>query len=857
MTRPSANELETKTHALLLPPLLLLLVLAPATARAQSPRTPLAGEPPTIGIALPSPSIVTATDPSGLEVNPATLGFLDSWNVLFHHAQLTGRVDGGGDALLAAVPLPLVRSLVFGAGLQWLRPADAIGYAESVKLDFGLAWRYRRLLTVGLSVHRFLSNGDEALGGLVTLDAGIALHPTEWLGAAIAVRDLPTPRYDGLPLQRVYDFEAAFRPLSTSRLEVAAGVRIGERRGDVDPRFRLEGEPTPGLRLYSTVEVIPRDYYRTGSTEVDVRVGLGVGINLEQVGLIFSTILGRGFDRGATRGPLDRSEARSVYQGFGTTLRLQGTRRAPLFAVDKRVVRIDLKGRLDGARMVRLVTFVQELERRKDLVGLLFEIDGLEAGWGQVQELRGLLARLRRAGKRTYVYLRTPSAREYYAAAAADRVLLEPSGALNLKGLAMQTLFFRGLFDKIGASPQFVRIAEFKSGPEAYTEKTSTGSAHENREAFLSDLFDQLVRDLAADRHKTPAEVRRLVDQGPFVPPAAKDQGLVDAVLDSSDLPSEISRDTGAKLESVSAIRREPERWPVGPAIAVVRLEGDIVSGKSLEIPIVDARLVGDETIEKALGAARSNSSVKAIVLRIDSPGGSAVASDRIWREVVRTRRVKPVVVSMGDIAASGGYYAAAGGSPIFAPPATLTGSIGIFSGKFDLSGLMRLLGISENTSSRGKHASMDSLTRPYTEEERALVLSRLQHFYRLFLGAVASGRGKTQDEVHKVARGRVYTGSQARACGLVDRSGGLLEAIEEARALAGLGRDRPVRMLVLPEEEKGLLSWAIDLLAKSRAPAVGLPAAVLDLVDAVFPVLYRTRSGEPLTRLPYQIRFP
>lgn len=835
--------------------LILLLCLVAAPALGHPPHRPLAGEPPTQGVHLGTTSLVSSNDAAGVEVNPATLGLLPSWSLLLHHAEIPGdgRFNGGGDALLAAFPMPFAPSLAFGMGLQWLRPADAVGYADSAKISFSMAAQVQGKVSLGLNYHTFISDKDSALDSLDALDVGLVLRPYEWLGAGLVVRDLNTPVYDGLPLQRVYDLELMARPLSTGRLELGAGLRIGERRGDLDPHFRLEVEPIRGLRLLSQVSLMNRDFYRVGDETMDVRVTVGLALNLEQVGLAVTTLLGRHLDPGA--GPLATCPARSPYQGVGISLKLQGARQPPLIATTHKLLDLELKESLNQHQWVRVVSLLHRIERRPDILGIMVEIDGFQAGWAHAQELRRWFKRLRRAGKKIYVYLRAPGAREYYVAAAADRVLLDPAGGIQLAGLAKQTLYFRGLLDKISVAPQAVRIAEFKSAPEAFMRSTASEPARRMRQAILDDLYSQLLHGLAKDRNKTTAKIQSIIEQGPFTPPRALELGLVDELVEPGELQKSIERRAGASLVKADGLTRSPERWPVGPGVAVILVEGDIVRGKSQSIPLLGRKLVGDDSIAKALAWARASESVRAVVLRVDSPGGSAMAGDRMWREVRRTRKIKPLVVSMGDMAASGGYLVAADADRIFAEHATITGSIGIFTYKFDLGGLLERIGISVDTYAKGKRSLLNSFTRPWSDEDRAFILSRLQHYYRAFLRAVSKGRKMTMDQVHEVAKGRVWTGKQAKAKGLVDAHGGLMDAIEEAKRRAGLPLDRPVRLFVLPRPEKGLLSRMMHLLGSNGEPALpDLPPPVVDALKGIPPVLLKARSGEPLARMPFDV---
>ena len=833
------------------------VALAGGIAAAQEPPLPLGGEAPTAGVRLPSPSLVGRGDASALELNPGALGTLASWSVLFQHTEMVsdGRIAGTGTALFVALPLPLLRSLVFGLDLQWLRPTDPIGYDNYVKLGAGIGWQPTSSLSLGFAVHGLIADGDEELDGLASFDAGLVLRPAEWVSAGIVVRDINTPVYAGLPVQRSYDLELAFRPLRHDRLELGAGLRIGERRGDLNPHFRLATEPIAGLRLFSDVELVRRDFYRIDNRTTDVRVTVGMALHLERIGLAVSTILGRKLRRASGGGPLASDDTRGVFQGMSVSLALSGQRRRPLFETRGKLIKVALRGRHDQLKIIRLVRQLQLIRDRNDVSVVLLDIDRFGAGWAQTEELRQWVGRLRGAGKRVYAYLHVASSREYLLASAADKVWLAPAGGIRLAGLATQQLYLRGLMDKIGLGPEFVKIAEYKSAPEGLTRKGASPAAARMRKSLLDNLYGRLLGQLARSRGSTPAKMRETIEDGPFTPPAAKKAKLVDEIVPKDEVLRRVARVTRTRPGSLAALQRSNGRWPVGPLLAVVVIEGDIIRGKSRRgLPLIGGgNSVGDETIVAALDAVRTSSRVKGVVIRVNSPGGSATASHRMWKAIRRLRKVKPVIVSFADIAASGGYYAAAGADRILAQPMTITGSIGIFTGKIEASGLLDKLGVKVESLEYGKRPLMESFARPYSTEERKFILDRLQYYYRAFLDAVATGRRMKANAVDKVARGRVWTGSQARSRRLVDGFGGLHEAMLEVKRRAGLPLDRRLPLLVLPRPKKTLLKRMLKLIGAKDARAP-LPAPLRRLLGAIPPSLLEARHGDPLARLPYRL---
>jgi protease-4 len=348
--------------------------------------------------------------------------------------------------------------------------------------------------------------------------------------------------------------------------------------------------------------------------------------------------------------------------------------------------------------------------------------------------------------------------------------------------------------------------------------------------------------------------MRDIIDQGPFTPPQAFKLGLVDQLVSPNEIDQFIENINHSQLVPINQIQFSPNRWEGGPAIAIIIVEGDIVRGKSMTVPLLGYKLVGDETIAESLTWARMNNEIKGIVIRVNSPGGSAMASDHLWREVKRTQAVKPVVISMGDMAASGGYFISCSADRVFAQPSTITGSIGIFTGKFDLGGLLKHLDIGVDTDSRGKHAAMEGFERPYTEEEQAFILSKLQHYYHMFLKAVSQGRKMSIKTVEEVSKGRVWTGRQALGKGLIDDFGGLIEAIEDVKVRARLSPQRPIRLYVLPKKEEGILSRAVSLLKTDHQNRLFEIKPIRDILEDVPPVLLHETSGEPLARIPYRI---
>lgn len=493
-----------------------------------------------------------------------------------------------------------------------------------------------------------------------------------------------------------------------------------------------------------------------------------------------------------------------------------------------------------------LVESLERAARDPKLEGVLLRVGGLEAGWGRVRELRSAVERFRRSGKPIYAHVELAGNREYYLASACSKIYALPTGLLDVTGLAAEVTFLRGTLDKLGVEADFVGVGRYKNAPNQFTETGFTEPHREQMESLVDSLFEEYVGAIADGRKLPPETVRQLVDAGPYDARRALEAGLVDELVYADELAQRLGGE-----DSVAPASYVEGGFALGgrTKVAVVYVLGDIVDGESGE-GIGGGRFAGSRTVARALRQAREDGSIKAIVLRVDSPGGSGTAADAIWREVRLAAEAKPLVVSMGDTAASGGYYVATGAGTIVAEPTTITGSIGVFGGKFSLRGLYDKLGVSRAVVRRGERADMFSEYRAWTPAERARVESLMVSFYEDFLERVARARGKTRDEVHAVAQGRVWTGAQAREQGLVDELGGLERALELVREKAGLAPDAALTLVALPEP-KGLLDALFEPPALESVLARGPSAREF---ERLLRWLALAERGLPLLRQPFDV---
>ncbi len=469
-----------------------------------------------------------------------------------------------------------------------------------------------------------------------------------------------------------------------------------------------------------------------------------------------------------------------------------------------------------------------------------------DAGWGKVQELRDAILRFRKSGKPAYAHLEFCGNREYYLATACDRIYAVPTGLLDVTGLSTVTTFLRGSLDKLGVEAQFEGVGKYKNAPNQFTERAFTEPHREQMEALLDSFYEQYVSALAKARGKSREQAEGILDQGPFDAQEALKLGLVDELVYRDQLHERLKN-----VEGWSPVRYVKKARGFGldgrPKLALIFAVGEIVSGESQESPF-GGSFAGSETVARAIKSAREDDGYKAVLLRVDSPGGSGSASDVIWREVQLTRKKKPVVVSMGDVAASGGYYIAMGGDAIVAQPGTITGSIGVFSGKFSLRGLYDKLGVSKEILTRGRHAALFSEYRPWTAEERERIRGLMESFYEGFVAKAAEGRKKPVAEIDRVAQGRVWTGAEAFRLGLVDRLGGMETAILVAKEKAKIAKEQDVQLVVLPEK-KGFLETLLE--RQDEGLEARLPT------ELGFALRWATLLGDgrPLARLPFDLQ--
>ncbi len=832
--------------------MLAALVVVTATAHAQGVERRYVEEP-TEGLALPLAPLAGEHDARAVAANPGGLGLIRGTELALvidieDDDVATSAGPGVGAYAATVVALPFLPRFAIGLGAEWLRPSRTQltpDPGEPFRFTFAFATPLGKNAGFGLSWHKF--RYGNALDGTSAVDLGLSTRWGNRLAIGAALRDVATSPVNGTDVQRRYELEAVMRPLAHDALELAIGGRIGENRADVDAWARLSVQLTQGFTVHLGAETRelhalagPLDMEVEGR---DVRAMIGLELSFGRTGVT-----------AITTGLRDDSGDRH-FLGGQLVLRSSALGPPSVIGPSDHLERVELQGTIGLRELTSIVARLRAIARDPTAKGLVVTFDGAAGGWATLEELRNEILLVKKAGKKVFAYMVSGTGRDYFVATAADKIYVDPAGGVRLVGMAASTLFFKGAFDALGVLPQFEKIAEYKSAPESFIQTGPSETAARMQNDLLDSLWDRWVTAVAEARKLSKDEIKKIVDNGPYTAgDLAKDTKLVDAVGGPEKVAQLVAAEMGVILPVSGPPTDRPDRW-TRPGIAVIYVDGDIVDGVSRSIPVIGQKLVGSETLVAAISSARANPNIGAIILRIDTPGGSALASELISREVFATRGTKPILCSLSDVAASGGYFIAAGCELIYAQPMTVTGSIGIFYGKFDVSGLAAKLGITTASYKRGQRADVESYFRAYTEEERLMLLDKLRYMYGRFVGAVAEGRGMKKEEVDAVGRGHVYTGDQAKPIKLVDRFGGLGDVLDEAKRRMKLAPGTRVQLVELPAAPSSLLGQLTGLLglrAEETVSITELPA-IRELLLSVPASLLASPDGAQ-ARLPYQL---
>jgi protease-4 len=471
--------------------------------------------------------------------------------------------------------------------------------------------------------------------------------------------------------------------------------------------------------------------------------------------------------------------------------------------VQERVIP-DIFMKLSGAKPLSVHEIwmnIRKAKRDDRIKCLLLRIHYLQCNWAKINELRDAVLDFRKSGKKVYAYIQEASDfdKEYYLATACDEIIIHPLGWLVINGIGGYFPFLKNVLEKIGIEAEFEHVEEYKTAYNIFTEEGFTDAHKEMMESLYSDLYENYVKTIAEARGKSEEEIKDLIDTGFYLGEKALEAGWVDKVLFEDELEN-LLQEKGKKLRKITHnqyLKIKPSSLGLnkGEKIALIYGMGPIHTGESVY------QTIGSSTVARWIRKVRKDKSIKGVIFRVDSPGGSALASDVIWREVVLTKKEKPIVVSMSDVAGSGGYWVSMAAHKIIAQPQTLTGSIGVISGKINMAQLYEKLGVTSERLIYGEKADIFSTFRGMTQEERRLLKDGILWVYDRFLTKVAEGRDMRKEEVDKIGKGRVWTGRQGQELGLVDELGGLSKAVSMTKSLAGISAEEEVKLVVWPRK--------------------------------------------------------
>jgi protease-4 len=481
---------------------------------------------------------------------------------------------------------------------------------------------------------------------------------------------------------------------------------------------------------------------------------------------------------------------------------------------------------------------------------VVLEPHGVIAGWARLAELRQDILDFKRSGKPLYAYLESPGSREYYLASAADRIFLSPGDMLNVKGFLLEAMYFKNGLDKLGVQFEVDHIGRYKDAGDVFTRTNMSPETREVLDQVLDQIYGDFCASVGQGRHKTADEIKTLVDMGPFVADQARAAGLVDEVAYRDEVYSELQKKTGVSELKRTDIRRYFRAAPGrGDRIAVLVGEGEIVQGEPANT-FGNQSEIAEHSFAKLVRQVREDSGVRGVILRVNSPGGDSLASDEILHELKLLSAHKPLVVSMSDLAASGGYYISMTGDPVIAYPNTITGSIGVLYARPMVKGLLDKLGVQTSLLTRGKLAEMDTVTEPLSDAAREKLHESIESTYRLFVTKVATARKRTYSQIDPIAQGRVWMGLQARQNGLVDNLGGFDEAVSLIRQRAHLPPNGDTNLVMFPPRRS-----LFDLLANTSPDTLGDVAAE-EKIRALLPGLPGRvfLKGGRLEILPYRL---
>jgi protease-4 len=791
-------------------------------------------------ITFPSSSISVTDDALATRVNPAFLGFRGGVEAYFLYPYLTGQDSITNNSMGLAIKLGglgFTGEFANDGPQHFNRYTLGSGFSLGSGLYFGLSHEWYRVVDWQSS-----------------WNVGLGYRPLPFLSLGSVIYDLNEPNRNGVNTYRSYGASLAVRPIG-HRLTLAGDVLFTKRAsvagqggydyGDnLDPRLLADLSLFDGFRLTGD--------YRFKSKYL----GIGVKLAVDNLGVGNYRLMDQNGDR-----PMSVAYAH-----------LTSARQPNIFSPPShQIVEVSLEGAIleaeppftliqwgkKGKTLQQLRNEIQAYADDPRVDGLLINFNGVEIGLAQMQQLRRALEEFKAAGKKLIAWSEDYTQSEYYLATVCDEIHLLPVGFVDLHGLAATLQYYKGTLDKLGVGIQLIRVGDYKTAGNAFAFEDTPPAEAEMFNWLLDDIYQQILTRLGEGRDWTVEEVQAKIDAGPYDTHRALEAGLVDS-LHYYDEITKTLKDSKYHLVSDHrywAMEEYEQEWPDirTPKVAVIYAEGAIVSGNSGS-GFFGGTYMGAETIAKAIRTAREDHTIDAIILRVDSPGGSGIASDIIYREVLRTtedkKNRKPIIVSMGNVAGSGGYYISVAADTIIAEPGTITGSIGVIFLKPNFEGTYKKIHLNTHTFKRGEHADALSTDRPMTDPELEMMQEAIRNFYDDFIGKVADLRGMSKAAVDSIGAGRVWTGSQAKDRGLVDLLGGMDLAFEIIRGKLGIEEGAPMNLEFYPKQPSFLVQMASGIGAFFHPP---MPKALTEALEPLELTL-EIYDGQPLLLMPCKI---
>jgi len=753
--------------------LVTLLALSPSLAFAQVDA--VVHSDPSRGITLMPAGTAWAEGATAPTYNPAGLVHSGMFELFYAHERSLSRGVGIiGDGLYFGLnPLDFVGA---GLSLEWIR---SDGVSDFRKTNFSLAFGGEGL-SAGIGFNWF---GNGAIANAFSVDLGLQTRFSRYFSLGASIKNVDQPTYNGVVLPRRFQVGAGIRPF---REHLTFGIDwiLDELTGPGGSRmaYSLDAMIVSGLHIFAGAS-----HGFNGATPFSVQLGLRLDTSHFGMGYTVG---------GATQAP---GLSHLAYA------RITADNVPALPIRDGVIALIDMNslGETQGTgtvgtllnvtpadRYVRTAALLERAASDRRLRGVVLKVELSSLGIGRAQELRKAILKLRAAGKTVVALVFSCADQDYIVASAADRLYAVPEAMLTIDGLRSNVLFFGGLAEKLGVRFDVARSGRYKNSPDQFTRSDMSPEQKEAIDAYLDVDAKVLENAVVESRKLTPEAWRSAVAEGLKTPKRAKELNLIDDVLTPNELEERLPDliPGGQLVSDYRPFDHREERWGFKSRIAVIPVIGTISGGKDSGDPIGLGLLqnAGADTFIRALDSAAGDPQVAAIVVRIDSPGGDGLASDLMYRAILQAKKRKPVIASMGDVAASGGYYAAMGADQIFANAGTLTGSIGVFYLKPAVKDLAEKLGVNQVAVTRGELAGLTDYYDPWTEPQREAAQKWIDAFYDNFITEAAANRKKTKEELHALAQGRVWSGEDAKAKGLVDELGGLADALEAARERSG-----------------------------------------------------------------------